>query len=187
MAYLPQAQDLQFPFTAREVVLMGRAGHYRFLERDEDLNTAEKALDRLDLHAFAERDYTTLSGGERQRVNLARVLAQLDIFGKIEPTPEPSAAQFLFLDEPNNNLDIRHQLEVLSVAREMRGRGLGVVAVLHDLNQAAQLADHLLVLHQGRLFCQGQPEEALTAETIRVVFGVQPAPKPAKDFILAKP
>ena len=125
---------------------------------------------------LASRRYPTLSGGEQQRVHLARTLAQLDGRG----TPEASgggaaahtSARYLLLDEPTSALDLAHQHAVLRVAREEAARGTGVLAVLHDLNLAAQYADRIAVLAQGRLIALGAPEAVLTPTVVRCAFGI---------------
>ncbi|MFN4090678.1 MAG: ATP-binding cassette domain-containing protein, partial [Alphaproteobacteria bacterium] len=125
-------------------------------------------LRRVDLAGFGDRYYQQLSGGEQQRVHLARVLAQLD-------APSPGgAARALFLDEPISSLDIRHQLAVLRIARDVAGDGGAVVAILHDLNLAAMFADRLLVVDGGRVVADGPPAAVITADMVARVFGVQP-------------
>jgi iron complex transport system ATP-binding protein len=110
---------------------------------------------RLDLTHLVNRRFGTLSGGERQRVMVARALAQ-----------EP---RILVLDEPTNHLDIRHQLELL---RLLRSLGLAVVCTLHDLTLAAEFADRILILDQGRVIADAPPDEALTSATIAQAFQV---------------
>jgi iron complex transport system ATP-binding protein len=175
VGFLPQSQNLQFPFTVREVVLMGRSNRYRFLERPEDLAAAEHALALVDLRDFADRDFTTLSGGEKQRVSLARVLCQLGLGDLAQPKSaraEDAGEKFLILDEPNNNLDIRHQIGVLDLAARLRDTGVGVIAILHDLSQAAAVADHVVLMHNGKIHTAGPPE-VLTDEVIEEVFQVR--------------
>ncbi len=109
----------------------------------------------MDLTALADRRFGTLSGGERQRVMVARALAQ-----------EP---RVLVLDEPTNHLDIRHQLELLCL---LRGLGLAVVCTLHDLTLAAEFADRVLILHQGRVIADAAPAQALTEPVIARAFDV---------------
>lgn len=113
-------------------------------------------MDRLDIRHLAHRGVLTLSGGERQRVLLARALVQ-----------EP---EILVLDEPTNHLDVRHQVDLLSM---LRGSGLTVLVVLHDLNLAAAACDRLGVLSHGRLVASGTPAEVLTTRLVADVFGVR--------------
>jgi iron complex transport system ATP-binding protein len=158
-AVLPQSTALSFPFTALEVVRMGAVGHR---SRDPNLS-ARQALVRV---GFEGRSYNALSGGEQQRVQLARVLAQM---------PEPQIdgrPRAIFLDEPTASLDIGHQISVLELARDFARRGGVVLAILHDLNLAAEFADHLAILHHGRLVREGSPKDTIDDETIAHVYGI---------------
>jgi iron complex transport system ATP-binding protein len=158
---------LAFPFTALEVVLLGRTPHCVGGERDRDRHIAWQALSIADVVGLAERLYTTLSGGERQRVQLARVLAQ------IWDPPVDGSPRYLLLDEPVSSLDLAHQHAVLTLAHRLSRQGSGVLAVLHDLNLAAQYADRIAVLQAGRLQALGTPRDVLQAALIQRVFGVQ--------------
>ena len=166
-AVLPQSSSLAFPFTALEVVLLGRTPHCVGGERDRDRHIAWQALAVADVVGLAERLYTTLSGGERQRVQLARVMAQ------IWDPPLDGSPRYLLLDEPVSSLDLAHQHAVLTLAHRLSRRGSGVLAVLHDLNLAAQYADRIAVLQAGRLQALGTPRDVLQAALIQQVFGVQ--------------
>jgi iron complex transport system ATP-binding protein len=157
MAVVPQESGGALDITVREVVLMGRSPHQAWHQADSAADHAivNRALDQVNLGALADRGVTTLSGGEKQRVLVARALAQ-----------EP---RFLVLDEPTAHLDIRHQLEILELIRRLE---LTTIAALHDLNLAAMYCDRLFVLHQGRIVATGTPEEVLTVDLIRDVYGV---------------
>jgi ABC-type cobalamin/Fe3+-siderophores transport system ATPase subunit len=162
VAVLPQDAWLDFPFTALEVVLMGRAPHLPALgfAGARDLRIAHGALERLEVADVADRPLDQLSGGERQRVLLARALAQ-----------EPDV---LMLDEPTTHLDLRHQTGICDVVRALqRDHGLAVIAVLHDLNLAAMFCDKLVLLAGGRVICQGTPAEVLTVETLSAAYGAR--------------
>ncbi|MEU4723296.1 ABC transporter ATP-binding protein [Nonomuraea dietziae] len=158
IAAMTQDGGVDLAFTVEEVVALGRTPHLRgnqpLSERERHL--CEQAMDRLDIRHLAGRVVLTLSGGERQRVLLARALVQ-----------EP---EILVLDEPTNHLDVRHQVGLLSL---LRGSGLTVLVVLHDLNLAAAACDRLGVLSRGRLVAAGPPADVLTAELVRDVFGVE--------------
>ncbi len=163
-AVLPQKVSLPFSFAVLDVVLMGRTPHMRSAAttaRDTDI--AYAALDRVSMTAFAQRDYATLSGGEQQRVHLARALAQ------IWDSPE-TGHRYLLLDEPTASLDPAHQHNILRLAWSLAQRGVGVMAVLHDFNLAAQYANHVVVLRDGAVAAQGRPEDILTPPIIRDVF-----------------
>ena len=162
-AVLPQESALAFGFSALDVVLLGRTPHQT--GRRANLAAAARAMDEARVAHVADRLYPSLSGGERQRVHLARTLAQLDA--------EPSgASRYLLLDEPTSALDLGHQHAVLRTARRQASRGVGVLAVLHDLNLAAQYADRIAVLAAGRLVAVGRPEAVLTPTVVRCAFGI---------------
>jgi ABC-type hemin transport system, ATPase component len=164
-AVLPQSMALAFPFTALEVVRMGAIA-YGSLKPTED---ARRALARVDLKGFEGRAYQALSGGEQQRVQFARVLAQV---------PEPvdgGRPKALFLDEPTASLDLGHQISVLEIARDFVARGGAAMAILHDLNLACEFADHLVVMHRGRVVSEGTPAETITDEVISSVYGIRGA------------
>lgn len=154
-------------FTVREVTSMGRYPYQNWFGGRDEAGEAliDRVLETLGLSAYAHRRLGALSGGERQRVALAKVMVQ---------DPE-----LLLLDEPTTYLDIGYQIHLLDLVRDwQRSEGRTAVAVLHDLNLAAQYCDRLLVLHEGRLAAEGAPSEVLTAETIRRVFGVDPVVLP---------
>ena len=159
VAFLPQMLRLEFPFTAEQVVLMGRTPYGGgWFESPEDERAAERAMEITDTLTFRNRDFRTLSGGERQRVILASALAQ-----------QPDT---LLLDEPTTFLDLKHQLAMYRLLVEL-GRSLLVVAVTHDLNLALQFADRVLVLAGGCVAGDGAPQEVLNSALIDQVFGVK--------------
>lgn len=163
-AVLPQQSESAFSFTALEVAALGR---YAFGGGGEnDRRVARQALLLADAAHLERRELPTLSGGERARVHLAAVFAQLW-------ERESDAPRYLLLDEPTAALDLAHQHHVLWSARAFAAeRGLGVLAILHDLNLAAQYADRLLVLRDGRLLAQGAPREVLSPQLIAEGFAV---------------
>jgi iron complex transport system ATP-binding protein len=162
-AVLSQQHTLSLAFRVRELVLMGRYPYFRGQPAPHDHAVVQQALQLVGLTALAERSYPTLSGGEQQRAQLARVLAQV----------WEAAGGFLLLDEPLTGLDLNHQHHTLDVARALVRRGFGVVAVLHDLNLAAQYADQLLLLRQGQVVASGPPAAVLTPAHIRHAFEVE--------------
>lgn len=153
---LAQQNALSFPFVVRDVVEMGRAPWQRTLLDTEDDIAVSEAMDRTGVTRFSRRQFPSLSGGERARVSMARVLAQ--------------RTGVVMLDEPTAALDIRHQEEVLQVARERAAQGDAVVVVLHDLSLAAAYADWVALLAHGRLHSYGRPADVLTAESISAVY-----------------
>ncbi len=156
-AVVVQEPPSDFDFAVRDMVMMGRSPHLGMLERgtETDDRIVDEALDRVGASTFADRGFLTLSGGEKQRVLLARALAQ--------------QSRLLVLDEPTNHLDILHQLEVLELVRSL---GVATLAALHDLNLAACYCDRVYVLAGGEVAASGPPEEVLTPELVRAVFGV---------------
>ena len=161
IALLPQSATLDAAFTVREVVLMGRNPYLgRFqVEGERDREIAEDAMRVTDTLAFAKRLIQTLSGGERQRVFLARALTQ---------TPS-----ILLLDEPIANLDVRHELDLLTLTQRLaRERSLAVLIALHDLSLAARYGDRLLLLYRGQTLAEGTAEQVLTPETLARAFQV---------------
>jgi iron complex transport system ATP-binding protein len=162
VAVVPQNPMLPEPFTALEVVLMGRTPHLGLLryEGEKDLAIVRNVMEATQTIAFAERRIGELSGGERQRLTIARALAQ-----------EP---KIILMDEPTANLDINYQIETLNLARELcQKQELVVVLTLHDLNLASQYCDRLVVLGKGTVHCQGTPQAVINTQTIRDVYGAE--------------
>ncbi len=162
---LAQSITLTFPFTVEEIVRMG-AG---------DRKTAavtlavDEALHAVDLDSYRHRIMTTLSGGEQQRAHFARILVQL-AFGEAEHGPG-----ILLLDEPTASLDLRHQLDLLKLAREKAEKGTAVLAVLHDLNLATLFASRVVMLERGRIVADGTAAETITDDWLERVFRVSTA------------
>ena len=158
-AALSQETQVAFPFTAGEIVHIGleAGGHAA------DEARAAHLLAEVDLPGYAPRPYHQLSGGEQARVQFARALAQVQPVGKKGP-------MWLLLDEPLASLDIGHQLLVLRIARKFADAGGGVVAVMHDLNLTAMLADQVLLMQSGRLIARGSVPEILSDELLSKAF-----------------
>ena len=171
-AVLSQAIDIAFPLTVREVVMMGRYPHFGSRPGPIDQRIVDEVMEHMDVTEFSDRDYQTLSGGERQRVNFARVLGQLWVDG--QPS-DGKSCRYLFLDEPLTFLDIRHQIDFMRKIRTFSDASdIVAVGVVHDLNLAAQFADHVVLLNAGRVVANGTATEVLTTERIEEVFGVTP-------------
>ncbi len=160
VAWVPQSIDEQSAFTALDVALMGRAPHGSVWSMPDDatVTRTHALLEELDIAHLAHRPVNELSGGERRRVWLARALVQ-----------DPKV---LLLDEPTAFLDIRHQLESMQVVKRRGEQGLGVLAVLHDVNLARTFATHALLLKDGRTLAQGEVREVLTVARLSELFGV---------------
>lgn len=157
-AVLGQSHDVSFGFTVAEVVAMGR---YPWTSRDDvaaDADLVAWALERTDTVHLAGRSFRQLSGGERARVSLARVLAQ--------------DTDLVLLDEPTAALDLRHQEEVLVLARRLARAGRTVVVVAHDLSLASAHADELVVVAEGTVAAHGTPAEVLTADLVGRTYGL---------------
>ena len=154
-----QSEPLPFPMTVRELVSMGRYAHLGPLESEgpRDREAVEGALERCDVTELADRLVQTLSGGELQRVRIARALAQ-----------QPRA---LLLDEPTASLDIRHEMGILELLRGSAECGITVLLVTHHLDLAGRYADRILLLNRGRVAAEGTPDQVLTPETVKEVYG----------------
>ena len=161
-AVLPQATQLAFPFTALEIARMGAVAQGALNPTEE----ARKALSRVGLRGFESRPYPSMSGGEQQRVQFARALAQ------VPQAVVDGVPRALFLDEPTASLDLGHQISVLETARDFACAGGMVLAILHDLNLAAEFADHLVVLNNGRVVAEGACHETVSDDIIASVYGI---------------
>lgn len=143
----------------RDVVALGRVPHQGWLAATADDDTIiASSLASAGAADLADREVATLSGGERQRINLARALAQ-------EPT-------LLLADEPTNHLDIRAQWETIQLLHGLARDGMTVIAALHDLNHAVAVADHVVILSNGRVVAAGPAQDVLTADAIADVWGI---------------
>jgi iron complex transport system ATP-binding protein len=160
VTFVPQEAKLEFEFTVREIVSMGRYAHRGRFEREtsDDRNAVEEALARADVAYLAERPVTHLSGGERQRVLIARSLA--------------TRSRILLLDEPTASLDVEHGLDVLELCRSLADEGRTVAIATHDLNGACRFADRVALLDSGRLVGAGSPSAVLTSENLERAFHV---------------
>ncbi len=157
VAFVRQHVDTEDHITVQESVELGRTPHLTFLspwsKRDDEI--VENSLSVVDMLDKRDQLWPTLSGGERQRLHIARGFVQ-----------EP---KILILDEPTNNLDIHHQLNLLSLVKKQK---LTTVAVLHDLNHAAMYCDRVIVIESGEIAIEGTPKEVFTKETVQKIFKV---------------
>jgi iron complex transport system ATP-binding protein len=161
-AYLPQSPAWEPEQTVREVVMLGRTAYLGAfgIESARDVTVADDVLSRLALTGLAGRRMDELSGGQRQRVFVARCLAQ-----------EPAA---MLLDEPNTFLDLRHQVELGRLLRELaRERNIAVLMASHELNLAGAFADRMVLLHEGRVAAQGSVGQVMRPEVLAPVYGVE--------------
>lgn len=160
IAYVPQAQVTPFPYTALDLVLMGRVAHRGVFAgpTQHDRELAMAALDELGIGDLAHRDVTRLSGGQRQLVIIARAIAQ--------------AAPLLVMDEPTASLDFGNQVVVLTEVKRLAARGVGVVLSTHQPDQAFAVADRVCLMRDGRIVAMGSPVETLTSERLEDVYGI---------------
>lgn len=160
LAVLPQHSSLSFAFTAQEVAELGALP--LDLTRAQASKTAASMMEKTEVTALSNRLYPSLSGGEKQRVHFARVLTQLS---------EAKENAILMLDEPTSALDLAHQHKTLQLAQSMAKEGAAVIIVLHDLNLAAQYADRLVIVNEGKIQADGDAWQALEPKNIERVYG----------------
>jgi iron complex transport system ATP-binding protein len=159
-AVLPQSTTVHFAFTVEQIVMLGRHGHRTTARENESILADVMGL--TGVTDFAQRNYLTLSGGEKQRVQLARVLAQV--------WDETVYPRYILLDEPTSSLDIAQQQLIFGLARKACARNIGVMAIVHDLNQAVQFADYLCFLRGGKIIAQAEARTVFTKEVIEKTF-----------------
>ncbi|GAA3936262.1 ABC transporter ATP-binding protein [Litoribacillus peritrichatus] len=161
ISFVPQDTSIDYAFSVREVVAMGRHPHLKSFEPEGEYDQSRimHAMEKTDLLKMADRSVTELSGGERQRVFIARALAQ--------ETP------ILILDEPTASLDLCHQLEVLALLKTLAREGHVIITAIHDLNMAARFCDRLIILANQQVVADGKPEEILTESHLRQHFSVE--------------
>lgn len=141
----------------KDVVMMGRYPYFDAQPRQEDIDATNHRMHETEVFHLKDREYNTLSGGEKQRVHLSRVMVQLE---------NEITHKLVFLDEPLNNLDVKHQYKALEIIKNFTKNTNSAIVVLHDLNLAAQFADKILLMKSGRVAAYGTPEEVFTAENI---------------------
>ncbi|MGI6472300.1 MAG: ABC transporter ATP-binding protein [Candidatus Methanomethylophilaceae archaeon] len=159
MGYVPYSSSDRFPLTVVDTVLMGRHPHSNWKSTEKDLDVVYDTLELLGIEDLAMRPFNELSAGQHQKVMLARGFAQ-----------EPKV---LLLDEPTSNLDIRHQMEVTMLLKEMSVRkGILVIMISHDINIASKFSDKMILMSEGTIYSVGTPGEVITEDNIRSVYGV---------------
>ncbi|NJE55022.1 ABC transporter ATP-binding protein [Thermococcus sp. 21S9] len=157
LAYVPQRVEPGF-LTVFDTVLLGRRPYMGLTPSERDLKVVEDALKRLGIEELALKRTNEISGGELQKVSIARALAQ-----------EP---EILLMDEPTNNLDLKSQLEVMRLARELAREGKTVITVMHDVNLALRFAKRFVFMKDGRKIADGN-FEVLSEELFEEVYGVK--------------
>ena len=162
IGYVPQYFHYTPFTTVLDTVLIGRRPYMSWSVSDDDLDIVDKALSVMSITDLSDRFVNELSGGQRQRVFIARALAQ--------------APSFFLFDEPTSSLDLRHQLETVSTMRDVvHKEDSGMIIALHDLNLALRYTDKVLLLKDGEMYAYGTPEDVLTVESVRDVYGVDSA------------
>ena len=160
VSYGPQSTAAATYTTVMDTVLLGRKPYVTWSYRQKDIDYALDAMKAMRIIGYSSRDVSDLSGGQRQRVFLARSLAQCPSF-------------FIF-DEPTSALDLKHQMNTMIKMREVvHDKGAGMVIALHDINLAMNYSDKVLMLKNGKIFAYGTPDETITEENIRAVYGVE--------------
>jgi iron complex transport system ATP-binding protein len=162
LAILPQSPVAPEGLTVMQLVKQGRYPYQNWLQQwsEEDENAVLSALDVTGMTEYSERMVDSLSGGQRQRAWIAMTLAQ--------------DTDIILLDEPTTYLDMTHQIEILDLLYELnQTEQRTIVMVLHDLNLACRYADNIVAVHDKEIFKQGNPEQIITPELVRSVFGLQ--------------
>ena len=162
IAVIAQENETKFPVSVLEFVLSGRFAHGSTFgwETEKDVQIALDCLEKCDLQTYANRTMNQLSGGERQRVVLARALA--------------TEAEILLLDEPTANLDLAHQALLFRLIKnKCETANSAAIIITHDLNLAAEFADKIILLKNGKVLAKGAPEKVFTEENLHEIFGVK--------------
>ena len=160
VGYVPYSANDTFPLTVVDTVLMGRHPYSKWNTLDSDLDLVYDTLEKLGISHLAMRSFNELSAGQHQKVMLARGLVQ-----------EPKV---LLLDEPTSNLDIRHQLDVTKMLREIaHEKSILVIMISHDINIAAKYSDEVIMMKGGTIYAVGTPQEVITESNLRDVYGVE--------------
>ncbi len=160
IGYVPYSSNDTFSLTVVDTVLMGRHPHSKWNSMKEDLAIVYDTLKLLGISKLAMRRFNELSAGQHQKVMLARGLVQ-----------EP---KILLLDEPTSNLDVRHQLDVTKILKRMsEEKQILIIMISHDINIAAKFSDEIIMMHEGSIYAVGKPEDVITSDNLRVVYGVE--------------
>ena len=168
IAYVPQNALRVFPHTVFDVVLMGRRPHLSWKGSAADEEKTWEVLQLLGINALALAPFSDLSGGQQQKVLIARALAQ--------------DTGVILLDEPTSNLDIWHQIDVMEILRKLvRRQKLTAIIAIHDLNMAARYSDRILMMKKGKIVASGRPDDVMTGENLKAVYGIRATVRIADD------
>ena len=159
ISYVPQEHKPPFPFTVREIVLMGRSPHMGgiFGLKKEDYNEAEKAIDMVDIADIADKPVTALSGGQRQLTLIARSIAQ--------------NSPVMILDEPTSALDFNNQINIWKILKKLAESGKLIIACSHDPNHLLWFAENTLVIKNGEILASGKTEDIITNRLLKEIYG----------------
>ena len=159
MGYVPASSEDSFPLTVVDTIMVGLQNDAKFGTSDEDLQKVYDVLKLMNIEHLAMRNFNELSAGQHQKVVLARGIVRMP--------------DLVILDEPTSNLDVRHQLEVTRILSELpRTRNMIILMISHDINITAKYADRIIMLYDGKIFAVGTPQEVITKENLRTVYGV---------------
>ncbi len=161
ISWVPQEHPMVFPFTIQEIVLMGRHPYLSPLsfEGEEDYKIARQAMETTNTSQFSDRYFNEISGGEKQRVMLASAIAQ-----------EP---EIMLLDEPTSALDLKYQVQILNILKHLNeDKNITLILAMHDLNLASRYCRRLILLNEGAIVRDGNPEEVLKKEVIENVYDI---------------
>ncbi|WP_297404246.1 ABC transporter ATP-binding protein [uncultured Cetobacterium sp.] len=171
ISVLSQNQKIIFDFTVKEIVEMGRYTKSSLFYKKDEEKEIDKALEKVGLLEKKHQSFLTLSGGEMQRVFIARSLAQ--------------ESNILILDEPTNHLDMRYQYQIMNLIKSLNKT---VVAVIHDVNIASSYCDYIFAMKDGKIICEGSPEEVITKKKIKKIFEIDvdilPHPTTKKPLVI---
>ena len=158
-SYVPQEHKPPFPFTVREIVLMGRSPHMGgiFGLKKEDYNEAEKAIELVDIADIADKPVTALSGGQRQLTLIARSIAQ--------------NAPVMILDEPTSALDFNNQISIWKILKKLSSTGKLIIACSHDPNHLLWFAENTLVIKNGEILASGKTDDIITNSLLKEIYG----------------
>lgn len=174
LAVLPQLSLLNFPYTAEDVVALGRIPHSTGVKKDMDI--IQRSMQAMDIGHLSRRNYMHLSGGEKQRTQLARVMAQI---WDEKDTADASVnavyrkPRLLLLDEPTAALDLGHQQVLMRAIRRFANQGVAVVMVLHDINLASRYSDRIVALLDGRVLAQGDVNEVISEHFLQELYAAK--------------
>ena len=159
VGYVPYSSSDPFPLSVVDTILLGRHPHAGWKTSDEDLEIEYDTMTKLGIDDLALRPFNELSAGQHQKVMLARGLVE--------------RPKVLLLDEPTSYLDIKHQLGISRLLKNLsREEGILVIMISHDLNIASKYSDNIILMHEGSIFAVGTPDEVLTKDNVRTVYGV---------------